>query len=172
MPDTLPQHGLVPPVFEACRAGAGRAPLASGPFVLAAVTQAPEAAILAACANAVRYTRRDGSEWDPAADLALRELDYAFNELGWFVTRVGTYAGRGMRLSDWVAARCHPGVFFYLETFPAEDGDEARVVAARDGQVISVDDARPVPVADAQARHAPVGQVFMVTPASNVRWAN
>lgn len=172
MTDTLPARGLAAPSFDALADDGNTPPLASAPFVLAAVTGADAAAVREACANAVRFTRRDGSEWDPAADLDLRELDYAFNELGWFVSRVGTYGGTGPNLAEWAASRMHPGVFFVLETFP--DGVEAahRTVAARDGEIASLDDRGVVAVDAAAGRDWPVGQVFMVTPANQVRWAN
>ena len=172
MVDTLPKHGLAAPVFDALAPDGDMPPLPSGPFVLAAVTGGSEARVREACANAVRYTRRDGSEWKPTADLSLRELDYAFNEFGWFVTRVGTFGGTGPTLSEWAETRCHPGVFFYLETFPDGPEGASRTVAVRDGQLVSVDDPGVVAVAEAAARAWPVGQVFMVTPASNIRWAN
>lgn len=146
---------------------------ANCPAVLLAISGALAEDIAPAARDAIAKVRGIGSQAPDIDDLTVNEMDYAFTNLGFFVSRVGDYRDRSMTLSQW-AARPRSKTVYYAVELRHADG-----TAAGDGEILAVlgDDAvsyrlRTVtPISSAVIAERLVGQVYTVTAMADARWS-
>ncbi len=148
---------------------------APGPAVLLAVSGEPPAEILPAAQDAIRKVRNLSDAPACIRDLTLLELDYAFTNLSYFVSRVGDYRAKPMTLQDWAARPRSPKTFYAIEVFgedaPATPDAEGEVIAVLADHAICAQSREPVELKNYPRAQHRIGQVFAVSKMSDVRWS-
>lgn len=148
---------------------------APGPAVLLAISGKPPIDILPAAQDAIRKVRSLSEAPASIRDMTLMELDYAFTNLGFFVSRVGDYRARTMTLRDWADRPRSPKTFYAVEVFAdgtAQPPDkEGEVIAVLAENAICARSKEPVLLQDYDRTKNRIGQVFAVAKMADVRWS-
>lgn len=165
---------LTPPISYATVAG--DAPLGNSCVAaLVAISGADWTDVLPAALDAKAKVRGKGAAESAAdiADLSLLEMDYAFTNLGYFLSRVGDYRQRSLTLADWASRPRPAGIFYAVETHAAtaDRACDGEVVAVLGDSCVYGPAAEPVPIAQALLADAFAGQVFTVTSMADARWS-
>lgn len=147
---------------------------ASCPAMLLAISSATPDAIRSAAKDAILKVRSLDAPPQSILDLTLLELDYAFTNLGHFMSCVGDFQDRKLTLFDWAKRPRSPGIFYVIETRPCEPENTVdNHVAAVLGENLVCSLNREITALETSAaRNHLVGKVFTVPPMSDVRWSS
>ena len=86
------------------------------PAVLLAISGARPDDILPAAQDAIQKVRGLGTATDDIRSLTILEMDYAFTNLGFFMSCVGDYRAKTLSLEDWAKRPRSVGIFYAVET--------------------------------------------------------
>lgn len=171
-------------------------PLAASPCpaVLLAISNADPQEILAASRHAIRQVRGDTDVAD-ISDMSLAEMDYAFTNLEFFLSRVGNYGADGPTLREWAAKPRNATVYYAVEanphktapeTGPGNAGGNARgnvpatapgtaapfhAVAILADELVCSRNPQPIKISDSDVADWRIGQVFAINRMSDTRWS-
>jgi hypothetical protein len=143
------------------------------PAVLLAITGAAAGDVLPAAQDAIKKVRGLDTETTDIRNLTILEMDYAFTNLGFFMSCVGDYRNKSLTLEDWSKRPRSEGIFYAVETRASDEAGktQSHVVAVLGGQMVCCRNRDVIEVSSASiARHL-VGQVFAITPMADARWS-
>ena len=148
---------------------------APAPAALLAISGETPDEILPAAQDAIRKVRNLSEAPACIRDMTLLELDYAFTNLGYFVSRVGDYRDRPKTLQEWAERPRSPKTFYAVETFADDVAPtldlEGEVIAVLGGNAICWETKVPVRLEDYERALHRIGQVYAVSKMSDVRWS-
>lgn len=163
------------------------------PAVLLAISQADPQEILAASRHAIRQVRGDTDVAD-ISDMSLAEMDYAFTNLEFFLSRVGNYGADGPTLREWAAKPRNATIYYAVETKPPDSGPEIahstgpgnaggnapaalpdaapfHAVAILADELVCSRNPQPLKISDSDVADWRIGQVFAINRMSDTRWS-
>lgn len=143
------------------------------PAMLLAITTATPDEIRPAAQDAIRKVRGLHTPTPSIADLTLLELDYAFTNLGYFMSCVGNYRDRTLTLIDWAQRPRSPGICYVVEAIDpaATDRSAGHVVAVLGGNLVCCENRDITGIDRSTRRDHLAGQVFTIAPMTDVRWS-
>ncbi len=139
---------------------------------LVAITGADWSDIFPAAIDAKTKVRGEGAHRE-IADLSVLEMDYAFTNLGYFLSRVGDYRQRTLTLAQWAEKPRAASIFYAVEVhYPGSDRSaDGEVLAVLGDAAIELGAKAPSEIRELPAADHPVGQVFTVTAMADARWS-
>ncbi len=167
------------------------------PAVLLAISHADPQEILAASRHAIRQVRGDTDVAD-ISGMSLAEMDYAFTNLEFFLSRVGNYGADGPTLREWAAKPRNATIYYAVEanppqtapetgpeTGPGNAGGTARgnvpaalpdaapfhAVAILADDLVCSRNPQPIKISDSDVADWHIGQVFAINRMSDTRWS-
>lgn len=151
------------------------------PAVLLAISQAEPGEILAASRHAIRQVRGDIEAAD-ISDMSLAEMDYAFTNLEFFLSRVGNYGADGPTLRDWASKPRNEAIYYAVEVNPPASSQASsnaalaktapsHAVAILADELVCSRNPQPVKIAEADVADWRIGQVFAINRMSDTRWS-
>ena len=144
------------------------------PAVLLAISHADPQEILAASRHAIRQVRGETDVSD-ISDMSLAELDYAFTNLEFFLSRVGNYGADGPTLREWAAKPRNATIYYAVEAnAPATAPGTAapfHAVAILADELVCSRNPQPIKISDSDVADWRIGQVFAINRMSDTRWS-
>lgn len=143
------------------------------PAVLLAISGVPAEEIRPAAQDAIKKVRGLETQADDIRGLTVLEMDYAFTNLGFFMSCVGDYTNKSLTLEDWAKRPRGGGIFYAVETReqPQADVTQSHVAAVLGQQLVCCRNRDVVDVPKASIAKHFVGQVFAITPMADARWS-
>ena len=143
------------------------------PAVLLAISGASADDVLPAAQDAIKKVRGQETEVADVRSLTVLEMDYAFSNLGFFMSCVGDYRNKSLTLEDWAKRPRSDGIFYAVETCASNEtgGTQSHVVAVLGPQMVCCQNQDVIEVASASIAKHLVGQVFAITPMADARWS-
>ncbi len=155
--------------------GFSHIPFASSPCpaILLAISRADPHEILEASRHAIRKVRGN-HEAASISDMTLAEMDYAFTNLAFFLSRVGNYGPDAPSLREW-SEKPRNGMIYYAVEVRQPDGPAEpammHAVAILAGELVCSRNPKPTSIADADVADWRVGQVFAINRMADTRWS-
>ena len=143
------------------------------PAVLLAISGVPAEEILPAAQDAMKKVRGLETQADDIRGLTILEMDYAFTNLGFFMSCVGDYTSKSLTLEDWAKRPRGGSIFYAVQTReqPLSDVTQSHVAAVLGQQLVCCENRDVVEVTEASIAKHFVGQVFAITPMADARWS-
>ena len=143
------------------------------PAVLLAISGAPPDDILPAAQDAIQKVRGLDTATDDIRSLTILEMDYAFTNLGFFMSCVGDYRAKTLSLEDWAKRPRSAGIFYAIETRAPHDSGKAdgHIIAVLGSQTVCCQNRDIAELATTNLAGHLVGQVFAITPMADARWS-
>lgn len=143
------------------------------PAILLAISRADPDEILEASRHAIRQVRGDHAT-ACISDMTLAEMDYAFTNLEFFLSRVGNYGTDAPTLREWSAKPRNDTIYYAVEVRPPDGAPEPaamHAVAVLGRDLVCPRNPKPAKIAETDVADWRVGQVFAINRMADTRWS-